>query len=201
MAKKISPKTLWSAVIKSAAEKRAFQETSVDNWLKPLNPIKYADGILLLETENNFAPQVLNARYRQKLCEIAKAIDEDFVSMTFAVAGEIKDAASEKNAAQIPQNPDNTAPGQGKKAPFVHPVNRQYTFDNFVNTYENQLTVSSALGIANAPGKMRQYNPFYIYGKAGVGKTHILHAIANEITKNDPNSRVTLVGGNPFYWN
>jgi chromosomal replication initiator protein len=198
----MSPKTLWSGIIKSVIEKKEFQETSIENWLKPLSPTIYADGILYLETTNNFAPQVLNARYKPKLCEIAKKIDENFKSMNFTVAGEIKnDDEPKEKTSQTLQSPINLSSQRNTKASFTHPINKKYTFDNFVNTYENQLAVGSARGIANSPGKMREYNPFYIYGKAGVGKTHILHAIANEIIKNDPDKRIILISGEGFYRN
>ncbi|MCL2844943.1 MAG: chromosomal replication initiator protein DnaA [Chitinivibrionia bacterium] len=198
MAKKISAKTLWDGIITQATEKKEFQETVIENRLKPLKPIKYDDGTLCLETANNFAPQIINARYKQKLCKIAKSIDENFVDMYFSVAGE-KDNDFREKKQDLPQAPSVDTPKTDKKAFLSHPVNKHYTFDNFISAYENRLAAGSAAGIANAPGQMRQYNPFYIYGKAGVGKTHILHAIANEITKTIPQSQVILVSGAQFY--
>jgi chromosomal replication initiator protein len=201
MAKKINPKVFWAEIIKYTIEKKELQETAIENWLKPLNPVKYADGILILETTNNFAPQVLNNRYRKKLCEAAKKIDENFIGMSFAVAGESEIANTEKKEGQYIQKSEGTTQKHIKSVFFAHSVNKQYTFNNFVNTYENRLAVGSALGIANSPGKMRQYNPFYIYGKSGVGKTHILHAMANEIEKNNPVYRVLWLTAEEFFRN
>ena len=200
MAKKMSPKTLWDAIITQAVEKKEFQDTVVENRLKPLKPIKYGDGTLYLETDNNFAPQVINARYKQKLCKIAKSIDENFIGMQFRVVGE-KDNDFREKKQVLPQAASQETEKSEKGTFFSHPVNKNYTFENFVSAYENRLAVGSAAGIANAPGKMRQYNPFYIYGKAGVGKTHILHAVANEIAKTIPKNEIILISGAEFYRN
>ena len=200
MVKKISAKLLWDDVITAAVEKKEFMETVVENRLKPLKPIKYNDGTLVLETANNFAPQIINARYKQKLCKIAKSIDENFVDMQFMVADEKEDDFREKKQ-DLPQAASPEAQKTDKKPFFSHPINKHYIFENFVSAYENRLAVGSAVGIANAPGKMRQYNPFYIYGKAGVGKTHILHAIANEIAKTIPQSQIILISGAQFFRN
>lgn len=197
MAKKMTPQFLWENVIASVVEKKIFQETSINHWLKPLAATKYMDGVLILETANNFAPQVLNTRYRKKLSEIAKEIDGNFLNMKFVVAGE----EQEQNAKEISlvQNIENATKKQVKKMFFSHPINPQYTFAEFVETSENQLAAASALGIANNPGATQRYNPFFIYGRAGVGKTHILQAMANEIVKNKPQLKTLLLSGDEFY--
>ncbi|MDR0303979.1 MAG: chromosomal replication initiator protein DnaA [Chitinispirillales bacterium] len=196
MVKKMTTQSLWENIVKSAIEKKYFQETAIDNLLRPLIPIKYMDGILVLETTNNFAPQVLNHRYQKKLNEIAKEFDKNFLSMKFVVAGKSEEArAKDIYYAEIEQ----TASKIKKNVSFSHPINRQYTFDEFIETYENRLVAASARGIANAPGKIQNYNPFFIYGKSGVGKTHIIHAIANEIAKNKPETNVILMSGTEFY--
>jgi len=197
MSKKINAKTLWDEIIISVINEKVFQEAAVENWLKPLKPVKYADGILLLETENNFAPSVLNHRYRKKLIDTAKKIDTGFVNMRFGVAGEKID---EENTAPSSPKTENVSQKSVKSAFFSHPINKKYTFEKFVAAYENRLAVASALGIANSPGKMKQYNPFYIYGNAGAGKTHLLHAIANEIAKKT-DVRIILISGEGFYRN
>ena len=198
MTKKITIQSLWENIIKSAAEKKIFQETAIDNLLRPLVPIKYTDGILVLETTNNFAPQVLNYRYLKKLNEIAKEFDGSFSTMKFVVSGEDEKMRQEDI---ILSNTEQTTQKTAKRFLFSHPINPQYTFNEFIETYENRLAVGSAHGVANTPGEMQNYNPFFVYGKAGVGKTHIVHAIANEIIKNNPEANVILMSGNEFYRN
>lgn len=201
MPKKITAKTLWEKVLQTVIAEKTFQETAVENWFKPLVPVKYIDGILFLETENNFAPSVLKHRYRKKLSEKALQIDKNFVNMKFGVAGE---KFEEKNAATtaetVTKKTEIPAEKPVKNALFAHPVNKHYTFENFVSAYENRLAAASAQGIANSPGKMVQYNPFFIYGNAGVGKTHLLHAIANDAAKNKKN-HVILISGEEFHRN
>ena len=201
MAKKVTASSLWENTVRSVTEKNIFQKTAVDNLLRPLFPVRYTDGTLFLETPNSFAPQILNHRYLKKLNAAAKEFDEDFLTVKFALIGE----EEEKEKEEIPTETDEdvkvkqTTSNLSGKKPFSHPINPQYVFTEFVDTYENRLAVASAYGVAKEPGKTQNYNPFFIYGKAGVGKTHLAHAIANEITKTDSKANVILMSGNEFY--
>jgi len=201
---KINHKMLWEKILKSVVAENVFQEVAVESWLKPLIPVKYIDGILFLETENNFAPSILKHKYKKKLSEIAKQIDENFVNIKFGIAGEKNDEKIDEKPAiktdNIDKKLEKPTEKNTKTALFAHPVNKQYLFSNFVAAFENQLAVASALGIAQMPGKMPQYNPFFIYGNAGVGKTHLLHAIANEVVKNTK-KQVLLISGEEFHRN
>lgn len=200
---KINHKTLWEKILKSVVAENVFQEIAVESWLKPLIPVKYVDGILFLETENNFAPTILKHKYNKKLSETARQIDENFVNMKFGIVGEKDIQPDEKTAVKINtavQKNEKPAEKTVKSALFAHPVNKQYRFSNFVAAFENQLAVASAEGISKQPGKMPQYNPFFIYGNAGVGKTHLLHAIANEVAK-DTKKQVLLISGEEFHRN
>jgi chromosomal replication initiator protein len=75
-------------------------------------------------------------------------------------------------------------------------LNARYTFDQFVIGKSNELAAAAANAIAQAPGKI--YNPFFIYGDTGLGKTHLMHAIGHAILERDPSTRVTFVGTEQF---
>ena len=70
------------------------------------------------------------------------------------------------------------------------PINKQFTFDSFVVGPANKLVYAAAKAVANNPGEGEVFNPLFIYGESGLGKTHILHAIANEIAENHPEKKV-----------
>lgn len=72
----------------------------------------------------------------------------------------------------------------------------RYTFDTFVTGKSNQFAHAAAMGVANNPGKM--YNPFFMYGGVGLGKTHLMHAIGHKILENDPKKSVLYVSGEKF---
>ena len=74
--------------------------------------------------------------------------------------------------------------------------NPQFTFDNFVVGPSNRMAHSAAIAVSNTPGQV--YNPLFIYGPPGVGKTHLLYAIANGIRKNNPNANVVYIKGDQF---
>ncbi len=74
--------------------------------------------------------------------------------------------------------------------------NPQFTFDNFVVGPSNRFAHGAAIAVSNNPGQV--YNPLFIYGPAGVGKTHLLYAIANGIRKNNPNSKIVYIKGDQF---
>lgn len=75
-------------------------------------------------------------------------------------------------------------------------LNEELTFDNFVVGDENKFAHAASIAVANNPAGA--YNPFFIYGRSGLGKTHLLCAIANEIKKNRPDSTIMLVKGEEF---
>lgn len=75
-------------------------------------------------------------------------------------------------------------------------LNNKYTFENFVQGEGNRMTLGAAIAVANDPGGM--YNPLFIYGGPGLGKTHLMNAIGNEILSNNPSSRIKYVSSENF---
>ncbi len=79
---------------------------------------------------------------------------------------------------------------------FETHLNKQFTFDSFIIGNNNRMACAAALAIADSPGTA--YNPFFIYGQSGLGKTHLMHAIGNQILANDPNKKILYVSSETF---
>ena len=79
---------------------------------------------------------------------------------------------------------------------FETHLNKQYTFDSFIIGNNNRMACAAALAIADSPGSA--YNPFFIYGQSGLGKTHLMHAIGNQILANDPTKKILYVSSETF---
>ena len=79
---------------------------------------------------------------------------------------------------------------------FETHLNKQFTFDSFIIGNNNRMACAAALAIADSPGEA--YNPFFVYGQSGLGKTHLMHAIGNQILANDPTKKVLYVSSETF---
>ena len=172
--------------------KEEVSETAYDSWIKLLRPIKFENDTAYLYAQSNFQKVLINnkfsdciqgALYRVMGFEVkAVILSEEDVSKKVSAPRQIKDAEP------IKLNEEEN------KADFH--LNTELTFENFVVGNENKFAHAAALAVANNPAVA--YNPFFIYGKSGLGKTHLLCAIANEIRKNNPSATIMLVKGEDF---
>jgi chromosomal replication initiator protein len=117
------------------------------------------------------------------------------VTVTFQVAAERqKRPQMDLFVPTAPAEPP--APGTPAVNPSAQPLNSRYTFGHFVIGKSNELAAAAAHAVATAPGK--QYNPFFIYGPTGLGKTHLMQAIAHDVVAKAPNTRVLYLGAEQF---
>ena len=162
-------------------------ELSVSNvsfvmWFKPLKIIDFSENkTLFLSTKSSFAKNQILKNYFDKLKISAEEIFGEGVEIEILDPNEEKDYLS-KNKPNLTKNEVETS---------KNPFNPKYTFGNFVVGKCNQTVYAASRAVAENPGK--SFNPLFIYGGVGLGKTHLLHAIGNYIRESSPQLKVKYV--------
>lgn len=181
---------LWSKTLDSIQNK--ISKPSFETWLKATEAIDMENDILVVCAPNDFARDWLESRYadlvRDTLKEVTggSKIGVKFVSQT-----------QEKTTHESTKEPQK--PMAEKEEDEQDPssqLNPRYTFDTFVIGSGNRFAHAASLAVAEAPAKA--YNPLFIYGGVGLGKTHLMHAIGHYVLKHNPSSRVVYISSEKF---
>lgn len=153
-----------------------------DTWFKPLSYQGRENGVLRLTVPTEVFKSCLLENYSDLLLRTAAEIAKSSLQLQVSV-----EAAPPDSGSSVP------APLQSDSLPLLIP---KYTFDTFVVGTSNQLARAAALAVAERPSKA--YNPLYIYGGVGLGKTHLIHAIGNLIQKRNKTVRMTYMSSERF---
>jgi chromosomal replication initiator protein len=173
-------KDLWSSVL-NILEKEVTA-VSFDLWIKTLEPVKTKNNELVLvassETAKNQCLKNHSTAIRLAIKEIYKSVDS-FSILTPQEKKDLQEKQEEtEQLTQIQQKP-------------LCNFNKKYTFDSFVVGNSNQFVYAASKSISEDPSS--KYNPLFIYGGVGLGKTHLLHAIGNNLSKTNPQLKVLYV--------
>lgn len=164
-----------------------INKPSFETWLKLTRPLKVENGFLIIEAPNVFAKDWVESRYSPLLVSALRdLVNEDF-DIKFVTR---KNDLHQKQRVEFPQ-PSK----EPEEAAFPH-LNPKYTFETFVVGEGNRLAHAASLAVAEAPAKA--YNPLFIYGGVGLGKTHILQAIGHFVLQNSSGYRVVYVSSEKF---
>lgn len=152
-----------------------------DLWVKTLEPLTIKDDCLIILANSEIAKRRCN-----ELCssQLKLAIAECYDSV-----GSFKIISPEEKADMVTNSTESIVRQEVKKDDFI--FNDKYTFDNFVVGKSNEFVFAASRAIAESPGK--KFNPLFIYGGVGLGKTHLMHAIGNYIRQNSPFLKVIYV--------
>jgi len=173
---------MWNTLLRRSREE--FPEGTVDVWLSTCLPLSLENGTFSVDVPNVFVKEQIQSRFLPVLENAAReqGIAEHIVlHVTAEVRGD-----EQKRAERAAQ------PSQKIKAG----MNPQYVFDTFVVGKSNRLAHASSLAVAESPGGA--YNPLFIWGGSGLGKTHLMHAIAHHVTEKITTSRVVYVSAEKF---
>jgi chromosomal replication initiator protein len=171
--------------------KKRCSSTAYNNWLAP---ITYVDGTLeeiVLEVPNIFVQDYLLANFREDLCSFLPVNATGQPAIRFVIAK--KEKVVEPLAAIPPKKPVATA---AESEQDTLKLNAHYRFETYIEGPHNQFVKSAAIGVAAHPGN--SYNPLFIHGGVGLGKTHLLHSIGHAIRAQHPRLRVQCITTEAF---
>jgi chromosomal replication initiator protein len=184
-----SAKEAWKRLLDEA--RRELSDATVRTWLEPAEPIALDDGRLIVGAPDQFAVEWNESKHATLLARAAERVFGRPTAVVFRV---------QEDRQQRPQMDFFVAPREGavatERASANTPLNERYTFETFVVGKSNELAAAAAHAVAEAPG--RTYNPLFIYGATGLGKTHLMQAIAHAVLARNPETRLLYVGAEQF---
>ena len=167
-------------------------------WFAPIVPVQFAEGVLVLQVKSQFVAEYIEQNYLPLLSSAIIRVFGAGTKLEYRVLIDSTTGAGTKlpSAGAVAQ----TMPVPGavrQNENFDSQLNDLYTFDSFVPGEPNKLARTAGLAIAKQPG-YTAFNPLFVYGGSGVGKTHLVNAIGNQVKVLNPQARVIYVSANTF---
>ena len=190
-------KNLWQQVLSKSRE--YLSENAVAKWIEPLKPVSLEKNVLTLATTDELQRQWVEDRYLSKLEEAFFDLSGEHLSITVKTMRRTKFKVKPENEVQMTLEMNDekvSAPEKNPPPPENSTLNKKYTFENFVIGKSNEFAHAAALAISKNPGM--NYNPFFIYGGVGLGKTHLMHALGNKIFETSPQKKILYVSAEQF---
>ena len=180
----------WDEILLNIKEEHDITDVSYKTWLLPLKPYSVDKDILTI-----LVPDDLFLNYVKKKYEfLLKFTIEEVTGFQCEIRFILKDSVREETTEKKLINNNATAVSQ--LAIQNANLNPRYTFDTFVVGKNNNLAHAASLAVAESPGEI--YNPLFIYGGVGLGKTHLMHSVAHFVLKNNPNAKILYVTSEKF---
>ena len=163
-------------------------EHAINTWFEPIKPIAIQKNELVLEVPNQFFYEWIESHYSKHINKVTeKLFDNKFL---------IKFIISAKNQEIQPEEP-SVATKVNKQSSLIPQLNKEHTFQSFIEGSNNQFAKNAAQAVAENAGS-QSFNPLIIYGGTGLGKTHLIHAIGNKVLENKSNQNIVIATSEKF---
>ena len=178
-------KKAWDSILKILELK--LEKSEFNTWFKNTEPISMENNTITIAVENNFLKEKIEKNYMRTIKEILNDIFIDYENRNIEILVKEQDRKIASKTEVIENKKLNTK-NNGPDS--------KYSFSNFIVGKSNEFAHAAAKGVAISPGKV--YNPLFIYGGVGLGKTHLMHAIGNYITSKNPEAKVYYCSSEQF---
>ena len=191
--------TLWQACVDQLAQE--LPEQQFNTWIKPLNASMSDDfSCIHIEVANRFKLDWIRAQYAGRLSALLQQLYGQAIKIDFLLAAKETPPRTapprvltmSEDFADISSASTNDTVLNG----FKNRINTSLCFDNLVEGTANRMARAAAMHVANVPGQL--YNPLFIYGGVGLGKTHLMHAVGNQLLLNRPDAKVLYIHAEQF---
>jgi chromosomal replication initiator protein len=185
---------VWTRILDRA--RLELPEQTFKTWLEPTEPLAIEGNSIIVGSPDQFAADWNESKHAELLTSLAPIALGYPLHVVFRVHEERKTRNQmDLFVAPLPSTLAKTV-DQQKRGGINAQLSDRYTFDHFVIGKSNELAAVAAHAVSQAPG--RTYNPLFLYGDTGVGKTHLMQAIAHEVLKREPETRIIFIGAEQF---
>lgn len=167
---------IWQEIMKALGKQ--LTPTAIDTWFSDCEPVEIDDCRLVIHTSNDFKRGIIQARFAETIKTVLSDLFACDFDLTILAGDELNDYE------------------MGKQEDNLLPEMAGYTFDRFIVGSSNKFAHAAAIAVSEKPGKT--YNPLFIYGNSGLGKTHLLLAIGQAIHEREPSKKLAYIKGDDF---
>ena len=188
--------TLWDRCLDRLQSELSQQQ--FNTWIRPLHAVEEGDRLRLL-APNRFVKDWINDRFMDRISELVGTESDPSPQISIEIGSQSRAPEAPPIIASRPQTTSSLVNSNAISESNNHKgssLNPNYTFDTFVEGKSNQLGKAASTQVGENPGKA--YNPLFIYGGVGLGKTHLMHAVGNMILQQKPNANVVYLHSERF---
>jgi chromosomal replication initiator protein len=183
---------LWNSALSQV--ELELSRVNFNTWFKNTRIVDYKEGEVIVGVPNEFVKDWLNQKYHKFILRILRTVHEGVRSVSFSVVR--PDSLSRRSQGSIVIQSSSQLPLNDLYVNKDDGLNPRYTFENFVVGSGNELAYAACQAVAAEPGT--KYNPLFLYGGAGIGKTHLIQAVGNAILEHRPEARVVYISSEQF---
>lgn len=191
---------IWQAVLGEL--ELTLSRGNFVTWFKNTQLLDFTTDKAIIGVPNIFIKQQLERRYNDLIKDVLgkNGVSPEEIRYEIYSAPSMKSKRSTDDSVELPESMGNKYVGETRRSGVAHKyrqgLNSRYTFENFIVGSSNELAYAACQAIAQKPGE--KYNPLFLYGGVGIGKTHLIQAVGNEILKNNPKAHIVYISTEQF---
>jgi chromosomal replication initiator protein len=185
---------LWQAALGEL--ERTLSRTAFDNWIRPARLVSLNGNEATVRADNAFIASRIQSSYADAIGQALSSVLGRPIEVVVTATQGTGDTGQRTGESSLAATPWPATPSRQLALAADHGLNPRYIFDHYIVGSSNRFAHAASLAVADNPGT--QYNPLYIWGGVGLGKTHLLHAIGHRALERNPNTTVTYVSSETF---